>query len=94
MIVSFSLSPQRPSFHLSCIGRILLFLQCQSEDRNGHRAVVSDGLTHLSFVCIQKIGFHVRLTARKDFGESRTHALGVAVRCLNQLGYEIIVTLA
>ena len=82
------------SFHLSCIGRILLLLQYQSEDRNGHRAVVSVELTHLSFVCIQKIGFHVRFTARKDFGESRTHALGVAVRCLNQLGYEIIMTLA
>ena len=38
----------------------------------------------------QKIGFHIRFTARKDFSEVRTHALGVAVRCLNQLGYEII----
>ena len=94
MIASFSLSPQTPSFHLSCIGRILLLQQYQSEDRKGHRAVVSVELTHLNFVCIQKIGFHIRFTARKDFGESRTHALGVAVRCLDQLGYEIIMTLA
>nr|DAQ24601.1 MAG TPA: hypothetical protein [Caudoviricetes sp.] len=35
--MSFSLSPQTPSFHLSCIERILLLQQCQSEDRNGHK---------------------------------------------------------
>ena len=56
-----------------------------------NRAVASVELTRLSFVCIQKIGFGIRFTTREDFGESRTHALGFAVRCLNQLGYEIIV---
>nr|DAT61235.1 MAG TPA: hypothetical protein [Bacteriophage sp.] len=61
--MSFSLSSQTPSFHLSCIGRIPLFLQCQSEDRKGHRAVVGVELTHLNFVCIQKISFHIRLAA-------------------------------
>ena len=94
MILPFSFHPRMASFHLNCIGRILLLQQYQSEDRKGHRAVVSVELTRLSSVCIQKIGFGIRFTARKDFGESRTHALGVAVRCLNQLGYEIIMTLA
>ena len=58
ILLSFSLSPQKPSFHLSYIGRILLLQQYQSEDCNGHRAVVSDELTHLSSVCIQKVDFH------------------------------------
>ena len=94
MILPFSFHPRMASFHLNCIRRILLLQQYQSEDRKGHMAVISVELTYLSFVCIQKIGFHIMFIARKDFGESRTHALGVAVRCLNQLGYEIIMTLA
>ena len=64
MILPFSFHPRMASFHLNCIGRILLLQQYQSEDRKGHREVVSVELTHLSFVCIQKIGFGIRLTAR------------------------------
>nr|DAS83266.1 MAG TPA: hypothetical protein [Caudoviricetes sp.] len=63
MITPFSFHPRMASFHLNCIGRILLLQQYQSEDRKGHRAVVSVELTHLSFVCIQKIGFYIRFTA-------------------------------
>lgn len=47
MIVSFSFYPQMAGFHLNCIGRILLLQQYQSEDRKGHRAVVSYELIHL-----------------------------------------------
>lgn len=65
MILPFSFHPRMARFHLNCIGRVLLLQQYQSEDRKGHRAVVSVELTSLSFVCIQKIGFGIRLTARK-----------------------------
>lgn len=70
MILPFSFHPRMASFHLNCIGRILLLQQHQSEDRKGHRAVASDELTHLNFVCIQKIGFGFRFTAHKVLEET------------------------
>nr|DAY00921.1 MAG TPA: hypothetical protein [Caudoviricetes sp.] len=54
MILSFSFHPRMASFHLNCIGRILLLQQYQSEDRKGHRAVVSVELTDLNLLYASK----------------------------------------